>query len=85
MVSETVCFPRLIMSNYNTSKFWTVLLLFVDLVISQHSMKCCTPDVSYSQCTMAANTVEEESADVWEEAAWTISRTDTVKSEFSQQ
>jgi len=73
------------MSNYNASKFWTVLLLFVDLVISRHSMKCSTPDVSYSQCTMARNTVEEESADVWEEAAWAISRTDAVKFEFLQQ
>jgi len=44
-------------------------MLFVDLVISQHSVKCSTPDVSYSQWTMARNTVEEESADVWEEAA----------------
>lgn len=62
------------MSNYNTSKFWTVLLLlFVDLVISQHSMKCSIPDVTYNQCTMARNTVEEESADVWKEAAWAIS------------
>jgi hypothetical protein len=52
------------MSNYNTSKFCTVLLLFVDLVISRHSMKCSIPDVSYSQCTMARNTVEEESAGV---------------------
>jgi hypothetical protein len=34
---------------------------------------------------MARNRVEEESADVWEEAAWTISRTDAVKFEFSQQ
>jgi hypothetical protein len=73
------------MSNYNTSKFWTVLLLFVDLVISQHSMKCSIPDVSYSQHTMARNTVEEESADVWKEAAWTISRTNAAKFEFSQQ
>ena len=84
-VSSTVCCPRLIMSNYNTSKFWTVLLLFVDLVISQHSMKCSSPDVSYSQWTMARNTVEEESADVWEEEARKISRTDAVKFEFSQQ
>jgi hypothetical protein len=49
MVSRKVCCPRLIMSNYNTSKFWTVLLLFVDLVNSQHSMNCSTPDVSYNQ------------------------------------
>jgi hypothetical protein len=34
---------------------------------------------------MARNTVEEESTDAWEEAAWTISRTDRVKFEFSQQ
>jgi hypothetical protein len=73
------------MSNYNTSKFWTVLLLFVDLVISQDSMKCSTPDISYSQLTMARNKMEEESAEVWEEAAWTISRTDAAKFEFSQQ
>jgi hypothetical protein len=33
---------------------------------------------------MAINTVEG-SADVWEEAAWTISRTDAVKFKFSQQ
>lgn len=45
MVSRTVCCPRLIMSSYYTSKFWTVLLLFVYLVISQHSTNCWTAEV----------------------------------------